>query len=131
MPTDILFDLGSHERPLRTAARALGAAGINIEGLSGPMSVGDVLAGHLLVEDADAATTALEAAGLRVIRLQEVLITEIEDRPSALADLYEKLYALSEFHSVDFAYLTTRGQLVMGIDPPEALTSVRQALGIG
>lgn len=131
MPTDILFDLRSHERPLSTAARALGAAGLNIEGLSGPTTVDDVLAGHLLVEDADAATRTLEAAGLRVIRQQEVLVTVIEDRPGALADLYEKLHAVSEFHSVDFGYLTTRGQLVIGIDPPQALTPVRRALGIG
>ena len=46
MPTDILFDLRSHDRPLSTAARAPGPAGLNIEGLSGPTSVDDTLAGH-------------------------------------------------------------------------------------
>lgn len=130
MLTDILFDLQSHDRPLSTAARALGAAGINIDGLSGPTTVNDVLAGHLLVEQAEEATSALEQAGLRVIRQQDVLVVSIEDRPGALADLYARLEAIPEFSSVDFAYLSTRGQIVMGIDPPGQLLAVRQALGV-
>jgi hypothetical protein len=63
--TDILIDLKSHDKPLSTAARALGEARVNIEGLSGPSTVDDLLVGHLLVENPDAARTALEAAGVR------------------------------------------------------------------
>jgi hypothetical protein len=129
MPTDILFDLTSHDRPLGTAARALGSAGINIEGLSGPTTVEGTLSGHLLVEDAAGATRALEDAGLRVIRQQDVLVLDLEDRPGALADLYASLNAIPAYHSVDFAYVASRSRLVMAIDPPEALESVRRTLG--
>ena len=125
------FDLNSHDRPLGTAARALGAAGINIDGLSGPTTDHGVSAGHLLVEDAARATSVLEEAGLRVIRQQDVLVLDIENRPGALADLYAKLHAIPEYSGVDFAYLTTRGQIVLGIDPPKALPAVRNALGAG
>jgi hypothetical protein len=131
MPTDILFDLRSHDRPLGTAARALGAAGINIEGLSGPTTDRGVLAGHLLGEDAARASAVLEQAGLRIIRLQDVLVLDIEDRPGALADLYARLHAIPAYSGVDFAYLTTRGRIVMGIDPPDQLGTVRDALAHG
>ncbi len=73
----------------------------------------------------------LEQAGLRVIRLQDVLVLDIEDRPGALADLYARLHAIPEYSSVHFAYLTTRGQIVMGIDPPDQLDTVRDALAAG
>ena len=56
---------------------------------------------------------------------------DIEDRPGALADLYTRLQAIPEFQSADFAYLTTRGQIVMGIDPGAALPTLRRQLGVG
>ena len=125
MPTDILIDLHSLERPLSTAARALGAAGINIEGLSGPTSRGEQLVGHLLVEDPDPAVQALEQAGVRVVQRQDVLVVDVVDRPGALAELYDQ----ADLSSVDFAYLTTRGRIVMGLEP-ERLQAARKTLGL-
>lgn len=125
MPTDIRIDLKSHARPLGTAARALGSAGVNIDGLSGPSTVDDETVGHLLVEDPEAATRVLEEAGVRVVGQQEVLVVEIADRPGALAELYEQV----ELASVDFAYLTTRGKIVIGLDP-ETLRTARRTLGL-
>lgn len=123
MPTDILIDLRSHERPVGTAARALGAAGINIEGLSGPSTRGELRVGHLLVEDPDAATQVLEQAGVRVVDRQDVLVVDIDDRPGALAELYERF----DMSSVDFAYLATRGRIAIGV-APDMLQAAREAL---
>lgn len=125
MPTDILIDLNSHDRPLSTAARALGAAGVNIEGLSGPSTHGEDLVGHLLVADPEAAIRALEQAGLRVVQQQDVLVVDITDRPGALAELYEQ----ADLSSVDFAYLATGGRIVMGLEP-ERLQAARTTLGL-
>lgn len=125
MLTDVLIDLQSHDRPLSTAARALGAAGINIDGLSGPSTVDDKLAGHLLVEDAAAASRVLEDAGVKVLRCQDVLVADIADRPGGLSELYDR----AGFSSVDFAYLTARGQIVIGIEDPDKLRDAREKLG--
>lgn len=125
MPTDVVIDLRSHDRPLSTAARALGAAGVNIEGLSGPSTVDDKLAGHLLVDDAATASRVLEDAGVAVLRCQDVLVADIVDRPGALSELYER----ADLSSVDFAYLTTRGKIVIGIEDPEKLRTAREKLG--
>lgn len=97
---------------LSAAARALGAAGINIDGLSGPSIVDDRLVRHLLVEDAAAATKALEGANIAIVREQDVPVVDIEDRPGALADLYDR----AGFTRVDFANLTTGGQIVIGAE---------------
>lgn len=121
MPTDILIDLKSHERPLYTAAKALGDAGINIDGLSGPSTVDERLVGHLLVEDPASAIKVLEDAGVKVVLSQDVLVLDIADKPGALAELYDRAQVLS----VDFAYLNAHAQIVIGT---EKLAEVREIL---
>jgi hypothetical protein len=68
----------------------------------------------------------MEAAGVGVVRVQDVLVADIEDRPGALAELYEK----GGFPSVAFAYMTTGGQIVIGMDHPDQLADARKRLGL-
>ena len=65
MATDLMISLDDRPGELARVGEALGAAGVNIEGLCGMGMEGRGLI-HLCVMDATAAKAALEGAGLKV-----------------------------------------------------------------
>ncbi len=65
MATDLMISMDDRPGELARAGEALGAAGINIEGLCGMGMEGRGIV-HLCVMDATAAKAALEGAGLKV-----------------------------------------------------------------
>src|SRR5919204_5113887 len=86
MATDLSVSVGDQPGGLASVATALGAAGVNVEGLAG---LGGGGAGHihLLVEDAGKARSALEGAGYSIDGEREALVLDVagEDRPGSLA----------------------------------------------
>jgi len=107
---DLAIDLDGRERPMSAAAQALGAAGINIEGLTGPMGKDGASVGHILVENGDEAKRILEAAGLTVVGEREVVVVQLEDRPGSLWELLQRIGP----RSYDLVYLATGTRLVLG-----------------
>ena len=75
MATDLMISLDDRPGELARVGEALGAAGVNIEGLCGMGMEGRGLI-HLCVMDATAAKAALEGAGLKVEGESDAILAE-------------------------------------------------------
>ena len=86
MATDLTISVEDRPGGLAAIGEALGNAGVNIEGVCG-VGLGDRGVIHVLVEDAGAARSALEGAGLMVEAEAEPLVSDISsdvNTPGAL-----------------------------------------------
>ena len=126
MATDLSISLPDEPGGLAKAAKALGDAGVNIEGIAG-LGGGGHGHVHLLVEDAGTARTALEGAGVTLEGEREAVIADVsgEDRPGKLAELAEALGAAGV--NLAACYVASRSRVVFSSDNPAAL---RSALGM-
>jgi hypothetical protein len=120
---DLTVDLGA-DRPgmLAKAMDVIGKAGVNVEGAT-------EVAGtwHGVFKDAkDAATArrAVEAAGFSVKGEQDVVVTDVQDRPGAAAAIFRKVADAGI--NVEFAYLATNTRVVIGARDAQR---VQKALG--
>lgn len=122
MPTDLTVTL-AEDRPgaFSAIADALGRAGVNIDGAAMIEGIA-----HVLVEDAGRARGALEAGGLTIGSVQEVVVAHPADRPGALAQVTGALAGAGV--SVRFLYLATGTRVVIGADDLEL---ARRALPAG
>jgi hypothetical protein len=123
MATDLTVALEDRPGSLAELGEALGAAGINIDGVAGIQAGGQGLI-HLLVEDGEAASGALRAAGFEPGEAREVLVVNCADRPGELGAVSRKVADAGV--NVTLVYLATGTRLVLGVDDPEA---ARTALG--
>ncbi len=92
-----MFDLEIHlaDEPGALAAmgRALGAAGVSIEG-GGAWTVAGTGIAHFLFHDGEAARRALEAAGISVAACREVVVQRLrQDVPGQLGALTARMAA--------------------------------------
>jgi hypothetical protein len=118
MPTNLTIGLEDRPGILAELGEALGGAGINIEGFCGYTSEGRGVV-HLLVEDAAAARSALEGAGMDVQDEREVVIVDIEDRAGALGVIARRISNADV--SLELAYLATNTRLVLAAGDLEKL----------
>jgi len=126
MATDLSISLPDEPGGLAKAAKALGDAGVNIEGIAG-LGGGGHGHVHLLVEDAGAARTALEGAGATLEGQREAVIVDVssEDRPGKLAELAEAVGAAGV--NLAACYVASRSRVVFSSDDAAGL---RSALGM-
>ena len=126
MSTDLSISLPDEPGGLAKAAKALGDAGVNIEGIAG-LGGGGHGHVHLLVEDAGAARTALEGAGATLEGEREAVIVDVssEDRPGKLAELAEAVGAAGV--NLAACYVASRSRVVFSSDDASGL---RSALGM-
>ncbi len=125
---DLSITLEDRAGTLATLGEALGKAGINVEGMCAVSHEGRGII-HLLVEDAAAARTALEGAGIKVEGESEAIVAEFPsadvDRPGALGEMARKVADAGV--NIRVVYLATKNRSV-------AVTSdnakARQALGM-
>jgi hypothetical protein len=110
LATDLAITL-PEDRPgtLSKAVTAVGAAGVNLEGHAEMEGIV-----HVLTTDSVAARDALEAAGFRVIREQDVLLVPVEDRPGSAAGIFRKIADAKV--NITFSYLATRNRLVIAAE---------------
>jgi hypothetical protein len=113
MPWDMTVELENRPGALAALGEAAGGAGVNLDGVCGfaPEDVGVV---HVLVDDAEAARGAFEAAGITVRDGREVLVADLEDRPGALGALARRMADAGV--NIDLVYLATNTRLVLGVD---------------
>lgn len=125
MATDLSISLPDEPGGLAKAAQALGAAGVNVEGIAG-LGGGGHGHVHLLVEDAGAARTALEGAGVTIEGEREAVVVDVsdQDRPGKLAELAEAIGAAGV--NLAACYVASRSRVVFSSDDPAGL---RSALG--
>jgi hypothetical protein len=84
---DLEIALENRPGALAEMGEALGRAGVSIEG-------GGVFAGvaHFLFVDAEAARSALDAAGIRVVRENDVLVQKLrQDEPGQLGKIARRM----------------------------------------
>jgi len=113
MTKDLTVILEDRPGTLADVGEVLGKAGINIEGGCGFPCEGEGIL-HILVEDAAAARRALEEIGLEVRGERQVLVLEVEDRPSALGEISRRIANAGV--NTDLLYLATNNRLVIGAD---------------
>ena len=125
MATDLSVSVKDEPGGLAGVAKALGDAGVNIEGLAG-LGGGGTGHIHLLVEDGGMARSAIEGAGYMIDGEREAIVLDVagEDRPGALAELAGK--AADAGVNLVACYAGTRSRLVLVADDAAAL---RSALG--
>ena len=98
---------------LARMGETLGAAGINIEGISAFTGEGKGIV-HILVEDAEHALATLAEAGFDVRAARDVLLLDIEDRPGALGAVCRKLADAGV--NIEQAYIAAGYRLVAAVD---------------
>jgi len=119
MATDLSISLPDEPGGLAKAAGALGAAGVNVEGIAG-LGGGGHGHVHLLVEDGAAARSALEGAGVTIEGEREAVLVDVsnEDRPGKLAETIAGAGI-----NLAACYVASRSRVVFSSDDPAALHS--------
>jgi hypothetical protein len=115
LATDLAVTL-PEDRPgmLAKALGAVGDAGVNLEGhaeLDGVV--------HVLTMDPAATRRALDGAGFRVVKEQQVVLAPLEDRPGSAGGIFRRI-ATAKIN-VRFSYLATRNRLVIGAEDLQAV----------
>jgi hypothetical protein len=125
MAVDLSILVPDEPGGLAKVARALGAAGVNIEGIAG-LGGGGTGHIHLLVEDAAGASAALGAAGFTVDARREAVVLDVsaDDRAGKLGELAGAVADAGV--NLAACYVAARSRLVFVADDAAAL---RAALG--
>lgn len=113
MATDLKLTLEDRPGALAGLGEALGAAGVNIDGgcaVTGGGS-GEV---HILVEDAGAARSAIEGAGMSIDAERPVLVVEAANQPGELGAAARKLANAGV--NIELYYVAAAAKLVFGVD---------------
>jgi hypothetical protein len=120
MAKDLTVILEHRPGKLAALGEATGKAGVNIDGICAVTSGGQGEI-HLLVEDAGAARSALEGAGVEVREERDVIVHEVEDRPGVVGEVARRLAEASV--NIEVFYLATGTRLVIGADDLEKARS--------
>jgi hypothetical protein len=110
---------------LADLGEATGKAGINIAGLCAMVGDGKGFI-HILVDDEDAARTALQEAGIQIADEREAVVVDLHDKPGAMGEIARDLAEAGV--NIDVAYTIFTGvRLVILTEDVEA---ARQALDL-
>jgi hypothetical protein len=123
MSKDLTLILEDRLGELAKVGEALGRAGVNIDGICCMTVEGRGMV-HVLVQDSVKARRALEANHIQVSGELEVLVLEVEDRPSVLGNIARRLANAGV--NIQLAYLATSTRLVVGVDDLEKARSAMQ-----
>lgn len=105
---DLTIDLGT-DRPgaLAEVFDTIAKAGINVDGYA---ESGGTL--HVLTPDAAATRRALEPAGFRVQKEEEVAVVDVADHPGVAANIFRHIADANV--NVTFSYVTTGNRMIIG-----------------
>lgn len=114
---DLTIVLTNHPGALADMGAALGNAGISIEG-GGAWIVGDRGFAHFLFEDGEAARSALEAAGIEVLQVRDVVVQRLRQAvPGQLGQLTRRMAEAGV--NIEVLYSDHDNQLVLVVDDPD------------
>jgi hypothetical protein len=111
MATDLTVVLEDRPGTLAALGAATANAGVNMDGICGFSTAEGEATMHVLVEDAAAGRSALEAAGLTVSGEREVVVLDVEDRPGAVKEIAHKVAEAGV--NIELVYLATNTRLVL------------------
>ncbi len=120
MATNLTVKLEDRPGTLAQLGETLGASGVNINGGCAVTSGGEGWV-HILVDDAAAARTALEGAGISVASEREVVIADAEDQPGNLGATARKLAEAGV--NVELFYVSNGLKLVFVVDDADKARS--------
>jgi hypothetical protein len=120
---DITVRLEEQPGTLASLGEALGAAGVNIDGICGVPCEGKILL-HLLVQDLDLARQVLMDSGYDIENERTVLLVDVIDRPGELGGIARRL--ADDGINIDLLYLTAGMDLVIGVEPIDRAAEILQ-----
>lgn len=122
---DVSILLDNRLGALAEMGEALARADISIEG-GGAWIVGSSGAAHFLFADGNAARTALEAAGLKVLEVRDVVVQRLKQAiPGQLGQLTRRMAEAGI--NIEVLYSDHDHQLVLVVDKPDTARSVAEA----
>lgn len=126
---DVAIELEHRPGALAAMGEALGGAGVSVEG-GGCFAVAGRGIAHFLVEDGEAARTALATAGIRVLAVTEVLVQRLkQDEPGQLGKIARRMADAGV--SIEVLYSDHANQLILVVDDPEKGRAVSEAWSRG
>ncbi|MEV0401196.1 amino acid-binding protein [Actinoallomurus sp. NPDC050550] len=116
-----MYDLtiGLDDRPgaLAEMGEALGAAGVSVEG-GGAWTVDGRGVAHFLFHDGEAATAALERAGIKIIACRKVVARRLhQDKPGQLGAITQALATAGV--NIEVLYSDHDHRLILVTDDPD------------
>jgi hypothetical protein len=123
MPSNLTVVLKDEPGQLATLGEAMGQAGINVLGMSAMTGEGRGVI-NVLVEDGDAARSALDSAGMGVADQQPALVVDVSDEQGTLGELARRLADAGV--NIELLYSTFSGVRVAIVT--DDLPSARAAL---
>lgn len=127
---DVSIQLDDRPGALAEMGECLGRAGVSIEG-GGAWVVGAQGAAHFLFHDGHAARAALEAAGIQVLAIREVVVQRLKQAgPGQLGQLTRRMAEAGI--NIEALYSDHDHQLVLVVDQPvqaRAVASEWAAMG--
>lgn len=122
---DVTILLENKPGEMARMGEALGAAGVSVEGGGGWVVDGK---GHMhfLFDDGDAAREALEAAGIVVTKVREVLVQKLrQDVPGQLGKIARRMAQAGV--NIEIVYSDHANQLILVVDDFEKGKAVSDA----
>lgn len=122
---DLTITLEDRPGALAEVGESLGRAGISVEG-GGAFVIGARGVAHFLVADGEAARTALEAAGIRVEAVRDVLIQRLkQDEPGQLGKIARRMAEANV--NIEVLYSDHNNQLILVVNNLEKGREVSDA----
>jgi hypothetical protein len=111
---DVTIELEHRPGALATMGEILGRAGVSVEG-GGVFLVNGVGVAHFLFEDGAAARRALEAAGIRVLAVRDVLVQKLkQDVPGQLGLIARRMADAGV--NIEVMYSDHANELILVVD---------------
>ncbi len=122
---DLTIELENRPGAIAEMGEALGRAGVSVEG-GGAWVVDNLGAAHFLFADGDAARRALEAAGIRVVAVRDVLVQRLQqDLPGQLGMLTRRMAEAGV--NIEVLYSDHDHQMILVVDDHEKGKAVSAA----
>jgi hypothetical protein len=122
---DLTIELEPRPGTLAEMGEALGRAGVSVEG-GGAFLAGGAGVAHFLVEDGEAARRALEAAGVKVLAVRDVLVQRLkQDVPGQLGMIARRMAEAGV--NIEVLYSDHANQLILVVDDMERGRNVSEA----
>ena len=114
---DVSIRLDNEPGALAKMGECLGRAGVSVEG-GGAWVVGGSGIAHFLFQDGEAARAALEAAGIEVLEVRDVVVQRLKQEvPGQLGQLTRRMADAGI--NIEVLYSDHDHQLVLVVDKPE------------
>jgi hypothetical protein len=122
---DLSIALENRPGALAEMGEALGGAGVSVEG-GGVFVANGVGVAHFLVTDGEAARTALEAAGIRVVEVRGVVVLRLrQEEPGQLGKIGRRMAEAGV--NIDVQYSDHDRNLILVVDDLERGQAVATA----